>query len=147
VYHLRPAEADDFRTLYDIHRSAMFELVDRVWGWDEADQEQRFRDYLGTTAIQVIEVEGEVAGFVHIASTPEAIEIANIELSPAYQNQGIGSNILQKTLADARERGLPVTLQVLKTNPEARRLYDSLGFHHVGETATHDLLRMDPPRE
>jgi ribosomal protein S18 acetylase RimI-like enzyme len=147
VYHLRPADADDFRTLFEIHRAAMFDVVDRVWGWDEADQEERFRDYVGGIDLQVIDVDGVIAGFVHIVSTADAIEIANIELAPAYQNQGIGSGIMQKTLADARERGVPVTLQVLKMNPEARRLYDSLGFHHVGETATHDLLRIDPPQE
>jgi ribosomal protein S18 acetylase RimI-like enzyme len=146
VYHLRPAETDDFRTLFEIHRAAMFDLVDRVWGWDEADQEERFRDYVGNANLQVIEVDGEIAGFVHVVRAPDAIEIVNIELAPAYQNQGIGSDILQKTLAEARAGGVPVTLRVLKANPEARRLYDSLGFHHVGETATHDLLRMDPPR-
>lgn len=144
AYHLRPATDDDMHRLFEIHRAAMFEYVDRVWGWDEADQEARFRDYLRTSDVQVIEVPGEVAGFVHIVSAPDGITIANIELAPPYQNQGIGSDLMQQTLARAREAGVPVTLRVLKVNPEARRLYDSLGFVHVGETATHDLLRMDP---
>lgn len=144
AYHLRPATDDDMHRLFEIHRAAMFEYVDRVWGWDEADQEARFRDYLRTSDVQVIEVAGEVAGFVHIVSAPDGITIANIELAPPYQNQGIGSDLMQQTLARAREAGVPVTLRVLKVNPEARRLYDSLGFVHVGETATHDLLRMDP---
>jgi ribosomal protein S18 acetylase RimI-like enzyme len=146
VYHLRPAEADDFTALFEIHRAAMFELVDRVWGWDEADQEERFRDYLEDADLQVIDVEGQVAGFVHIVTRQDEIRISNIELAPAYQSQGIGSDIMQKTLAQARELGVPVTLRVLKVNPEARALYDRLGFVHVGETPTHDLLRIDPGR-
>lgn len=147
AYHLRPATEEDMRRLFEIHRAAMREYVDRVWGWDEADQEGRFREYFRTASLEAIEVVGEVAGFVHIAETPEEITIANIELAPAYQNLGIGSDIMQRTLARARERGIPVTLRVLKVNPEARRLYDSLGFVHVGETATHDLLRIDPASE
>ncbi len=146
MYQLRPAETHDFRTLFEIHRAAMFDLVDRVWGWDEADQEERFRDYLAEADLQVIEVDGEVAGFVHIVEEPDTIRISNIELAPAYQQHGIGSDILRQTLARARERGVPVTLEVLKVNPEARRLYDQLGFIHVGETTTHDILRIDPPQ-
>ena len=146
AYYLRPATREDTRRLFEIHRASMYELVDRVWGWDEADQEERFRDYLASSpGLQVIEVEGEVAGFVHVVSSPDEITIVDIELAPAYQNQGIGSAIMQATLAEARHRGVPVTLKVLKVNPEARRLYDSLGFVHVGETAAHDLLRIDPP--
>jgi ribosomal protein S18 acetylase RimI-like enzyme len=144
AYHLRSATDEDVLRLFEIHRAAMHDYVDRVWGWDDADQEERFRDYLRTSDVQVIEVAGEVAGFVHIVSTPDGITIANIEVAPAYQNHGIGSDVMQRTLARAREEGVPVTLRVLKVNPEARRLYDSLGFVHVGETATHDLLRIDP---
>jgi ribosomal protein S18 acetylase RimI-like enzyme len=44
-----------------------------------------------------------------------------------------------------REAGpSPVTLQVLKTNPRARKLYERLGFHVTGRSGTHDFMRRDP---
>ena len=144
MFHLRPATPKDVGPLFSIHRAVMHEHVDRVWSWDEAEQERRFRDYAARAHLEVIEVEGEIAGFVHIETRLEEIEIANIELAPAFQDRGIGSAILRRTLARARELGVPVTLQVLKVNPEARELYTRLGFSHVGETATHDVLRIDP---
>lgn len=143
-YDLRPATGDNVDALYDVHRAAMFEYVTATWGWDEADQRQRFASYVGSAPLQAIVVADELAGILHVARSAEVIEIVNIELHPRVQGKGIGSRILATILAEGRASARPVELQVLKVNDSAHRLYQRLGFRETGETATHVQMRRDP---
>jgi len=62
---------------------------------------------------------------------------------PTHQNQRLGTNVMQGLLAAAREKQIPLSLQVLKVNP-ARTLYERLGFAVIGETPTHYQMRWTP---
>ena len=42
VYELRPGSMEDFQFLYDLHVRTLKPHVERIWGWDDADQRQRF---------------------------------------------------------------------------------------------------------
>lgn len=143
MYPLRRAQEADIPILYEIHRDAMFSYVEQTWGWDEADQAQRFWNYASMMPLQVIIVDGQPAGFAHIDVTEDAVDVVNIELATHVQGRGIGTAILEQAIADANASGKPVRLQVLKANPDAKRLYDRLGFVVVGETATHILMNRD----
>jgi ribosomal protein S18 acetylase RimI-like enzyme len=61
--------------------------------------------------------------------------LARIAILPEFQNQGIGTAILQKIIGAAPTHK-PLRLQVFKINP-ARRLYERLGFVKTGATRTH----------
>lgn len=61
---------------------------------------------------------------------------ASAELASEAQRRGLGGEIIPSVLREAAQRSVPVRLQVLRQNP-ARQLYERLGFHIVGETATH----------
>lgn len=143
MYRTRSAKESDVPALYAIHRDAMFAYVNQTWGWDEVDQIQRFQKYASASPLQVIEVDGQPAGFVHIEYTLDAVDIVNIELSSKVQGRGLGSLLLNQLIADASERGVPVILQVLKVNSGARRLYERLGFKVISETDTHTQMRME----
>ena len=54
-----------------------------------------------------------------------------------------GPSIVREVIADARRLGLPVRLQVLKTNPRARQLYERLGFRLFDETTSHWIMRTE----
>jgi ribosomal protein S18 acetylase RimI-like enzyme len=43
-------------------------------------------------------------------------------------------------MEEARARGVPVRLRVLKVNARARAFYERLGFVQTGETETHTLM-------
>lgn len=137
MYHMRAAQEADIPTLYELHWSAMHDYVDRTWGWDEDDQFARFHHYASASPLQVIEVDGQPAGFIHIEHTADAVEIVNIELASTAQGRGIGTELLKQAIADAGKKGVPLRLQVLKANPAAQRLYVRIGFEKTGETETH----------
>ena len=78
-------------------------------------------------------------GVVSVVRRATDIFLSNIELLPAYQGQGIGTHLIRALITEARQKGIPITLQVLKVNP-ARKLYERLGFSINGETPTHYLM-------
>lgn len=64
---------------------------------------------------------GRVAGFVELVGS----HVANLFVDPAAQGRGIGARLLAE--AEARIVG-DVTLSVFTVNPDARRLYERLGY-------------------
>lgn len=143
MYTLREAKQGDFQSLYDIHKSAMHDYVDAVWGWDERDQSRRFREYFDRGGLQVIVVNGEDAGFLHVVHTEDDVDVVNIEIAPPHQGRGIGTSVLTDIISRARDENVSVSLRVLKINEGARRLYERMGFTHYDDTGTHHLLKLE----
>lgn len=136
----RPATKDDEEFLLDLHRLAMGPMVEEMWGWDDAVQRSMFATYLAGGDVMVIERDGHAVGTINLRAEDDHVFVGNIEVLPAYQGQGIGSQVLRMVMADAHANNLPVRLQVLKINRAACRLYERLEFVHTGETDTHLLM-------
>jgi ribosomal protein S18 acetylase RimI-like enzyme len=76
-------------------------------------------------------------GFVD-ASTPEL----GLAVREDCRRRGIGRTLLDALVTIARDDGFSaLSLSVNPSNP-ARRLYESLGFHKVGESGTSWTLRL-----
>jgi ribosomal protein S18 acetylase RimI-like enzyme len=134
---LRACRKDDVAFLFKLHRAALREYVAATWGWDEDDQRRRFEDAFVPESQQIVTVGGVDAGMLRVAERGDSLEVSLLELLPEFQRRGVGTKLMNQVLEQARARGIPVRLQVLRTNPGARRLYERLGFVVVGETATH----------
>jgi ribosomal protein S18 acetylase RimI-like enzyme len=139
AYTLRPATAEDFPFLYDLHVATMKDYVAQTWGWDEAAQREMFAARFHPARSQVIVANGRDVGVLAVEHRPDDWFLANFEIAPVAQGQGLGATIIRDLLATAARDGLPARLQVLKVNP-ARRLYERLGFAITGETPTHYLM-------
>ena len=142
TYTLRPAGEADVVFLWHLRVAAMKEYVARTWGWDEVFQRHYFREHLDLSRLEIIVVEDVSIGALSVEARAGVTFLANIEIVPEYQGQGIGSAIIRDRCDQARQKGEAVELQVLKVNP-ARRLYERLGFREVGETETHFRMRLD----
>jgi len=61
-----------------------------------------------------------------------ALQIDQLAVGAAARGQGIGTRLIEAAAAIAREEGYArLTLDVIDTNPAARRLYERLGFRLV----------------
>lgn len=71
----------------------------------------------------------------------DGLQISGIYILPEYQGRGLGTEVIDEVIKQARKRRQPVSLQVLKVNP-ARRLYERLGFVVIAESETHFQMRL-----
>jgi ribosomal protein S18 acetylase RimI-like enzyme len=143
-YSLRPVSDADADWLWALKQATMQAYVEQTWGrWDETEQAERFRQSFLPEHVQIIVVEGREMGLLHVERSPEEIFLVNLQIAPEFQRRGLGTEVMHALMAEARNRGVPLRLQVLKVNP-ARRLYERLGFTVTGETATHWLMCWAP---
>jgi len=141
-YFLRRVDSVDRDFLYRLKAACLKEYVAAIWGWDEADQRRRFMANIDPAASQIVVAFGRDVGQLAVEVRPQEMFLSGIYLLPAYQGQGLGSQILSDILSGAGQRRLPVSLQVLVGNP-ARNLYGRSGFKVTGRTDTHILMRRD----
>ena len=72
-----------------------------------------------------IYADGRHAGFYRFVPDFNRMELDNLYIFPEFQNQGIGTRILEKC---CRESDQPVMLYVFSRNTGAWKLYQRMGF-------------------
>ena len=140
TYTLRPASEEDFHFLYDLKVACLKEYVTATYGWDEAYQRRLFAKRFDPSAMQIIVVDDRDVGQLSVEDSADELYIAGVYLLPAWQNQGLGTTVIENVLSTAAAREKGVHLQVLRVNP-ALRLYERLGFTIFEETDTHFKMR------
>lgn len=64
---------------------------------------------------------------------PDELYIDSLAVYPKYRGKGIATALLHAAIAKARDEKLPAALLVDIANPNAERLYRSVGFEFVNE--------------
>ncbi len=141
---LRPATDADLAFAYEIKKVALREYVEQTWGWDEDYQWQRHVEGFDPARAQIATYRGVDVGWLGVQREEQEIRVLEVFISPAYQGRGMGTFLLGQLLGEARERGVPVKLRVLRVNTRAKRLYERLGSSVVSETETHYVMEAFP---
>jgi ribosomal protein S18 acetylase RimI-like enzyme len=151
-YRVRPATAEDVGFLADVVIEATRAQGRLPDGFDERQWRTDFGKWTTEqvqgqspgTMTSVVEVGNERIGRLRITRTADRIELSGIQLLPGFQRHGIGTAVIEDLKAQAAVAGIPLDLGVEKDNPDARRLYERLGFVGVGETDQEFKLRWEP---
>lgn len=81
----------------------------------------------------VAKAGGRVVGYGGMWILVDEAHVTNIAVHPDWRRRGIGEALLRRLMAEAKERGADrMTLEVRKSNWQARRLYEKLGFLTLG---------------
>ena len=83
--------------------------------------------------LSVIEYDGYPIGRLRVVRTGTSIALAGIQLLPAYQNQRVGSTLIEELKREADREQVPLCISVEKDNPHAQRLYERLGCRIIGQ--------------
>ncbi|MEZ4590034.1 MAG: GNAT family N-acetyltransferase [Chloroflexota bacterium] len=129
----RLATLDDYDFLYALHRAALQESVARLWGWDEAWQQNYFQQKFDPAKREVLQWQGQDVGTISVREEEDELYVAMIAILPEFQGRGWGTAVLQNIIHHAQQTGKTVTLHVLKTNPKAQKLYERLGLQIIAE--------------
>jgi ribosomal protein S18 acetylase RimI-like enzyme len=140
------ASEQDEQWLEDLRRQVYRELLEATFGgWDEERHLRQFTECLKRGEISLVEVDGVRVGMIQLLALPEGVEVGEIQILPSHQKLGIGSELLRDVVARSHMQGKKVLLSVALKNERAFRLYERLGFRHVGTSETHHHMAFDPP--
>lgn len=140
---LRTASAGDSQFAYRVKKAAFKEYAAQVWGWDEDEQQALHRRRFHAQDLRVVSLNGEDIGIVAVVRKPDCLKLNQLFLLPDHQGMGIGRECMLRIMTEARQRNLPVRLQVLNVNVRALAFFQKLGFTRTGETDTHILMEGD----
>ncbi len=144
-YRLIPACAQDKEWLEQLRRAVYRDLFFATWGaWDEGRHLRHCEECWDRGSIYIIELGETRVGMIQLLDLPDAVEVGEIQVAPEFQSNGIGTHLLRDTIARARAEGKKVSLSTGLKNRRAFDLYVRMGFRHVGQTDTHDLLEFPP---
>lgn len=141
---LRPATVADDNFLYELNKQTLGELVEATYGpWDDTVQREFHRKWFDPSRLLVVLVDGKPAGVIDAQLTGDVFYIGRIEVSPEYQNRGIGTTLMHQLIDQAAASGASaVELQMLKAN-RVRALYERLGFQIVEDEPLRFRMRLD----
>ena len=131
--------------MYRTHCLGLGPYITQIRGWDEEKESAYFFSRFTGSDCQVILVENNSAGWLRIEDHPDHLHFDYIALAPEYQRRGIGGAIVTELLQRARQRCVPVRLNVLRVNP-ARTLYERLGFDEVSGDEYRIFMEARPMR-
>ncbi|MDN5872584.1 MAG: GNAT family N-acetyltransferase [Nitrococcus sp.] len=137
---VRPATCNDEAALYEIHRAVFRSHIEQIWGWNEEWQRSNFATELASSSALVILIDARIAGYVQFRNEGNRIYVQNIALLPDVQSKGIGTRLIKELQAKATVRGVPLELDVFRTNTSARRFYERLGFERMCDTEMHTQM-------
>jgi ribosomal protein S18 acetylase RimI-like enzyme len=139
--HLRPADREDVAFLADVVITATLAQGRFPPDVDLADYRAGYEDWTRQTilgaipdcTLSVIEYDGCPIGRLRVVRARTSLTLAGIQLLPAYQNQRIGSTLIEQLKREADLKQIPLCISVEKDNPHAQRLYERLGCQIIGE--------------
>ncbi len=142
---IRKAVEKDGDFAYFVKKAAFREYVEKVWGWDEEEQQRLHQRRFAAQDFRVIMVAHRDVGILAVVVQPDCLQLDQLFILPEYQGKGIGRRCMALVIEEAGGLHLPMCLRVLKVNPRALAFYERIGFVRTGETDTHVLMRHDPP--
>jgi ribosomal protein S18 acetylase RimI-like enzyme len=153
---LRPVEADDERFLLCVYAGTREpERCAGYWEDEEWDafvlmqyeaQRRHYRIRFPDAEHWIVLRDGESVGRIWVHRTTDGIRLLDIAILPEHRGCGIGTRLIRRLQADAREAGVPLRHSVELDNRGARRLYERLGFVAVETHGLHTLMEWDPLR-
>lgn len=75
----------------------------------------------------VYEINKEIIAYIGTRVYDDSLEIMNFVVNTNYQNQGIGSKLLETVVSNHLQKGI-ISLEVRKSNKQALSFYKKHGF-------------------
>ena len=122
------AEADK-KYLLQLRKQTMTQHLERTGQYLSDEQHANRVDYEFACS-HIVFHQGVRIGFAKFRSTPEELEIIQVQVDPKQQRKGYGTDIIMEIMQRRQAKTLKLT--VLKGNP-AVDLYTRLGFKIVRE--------------
>ena len=146
------AEADD-EFLLEVYASTRAEEMARVpWSAEQKQtfvgmqyqaQKHHYAQEFPRASHDIVCLNQVPVGRLYMDRREEKFHILDVTVLPRFRGSGVGTVVLERILAEARQAGKPVTIYIESFNPSVR-LFGKLGFQRVSEDGFRWLLRRLP---
>lgn len=116
------------------------EFLEMQFAAQAADYETRFP----AAEHSIVLVGGVPHGRIWIDRNDAEIRLLDVALLPERRNRGTGQVLLKRLIAEAQEAGKPLRHSVYKSNVDAIRFYERLGFEVVEDFEMYVLMEWRP---
>jgi len=131
----RRLHPNETHQIFGIVKQSLFEFVDKVFGWDDAFQQQRIDNDYQPDWFHWLCEEGAVKGLVCFRPIEQRVHVHLLIVFEAHQQQGLGERAMDAIHAQARFGHFDsVTLSCFNCNQRALAFYLRLGY----QVSTHD---------
>lgn len=137
----RQAQQKDIPYLLQLRKDSMGEHLLRA-GLNLSDHQhlERISEFFADSSI--ILMNNHPIGLIKLGVLADKLHIRQLQISPQYQDKGVGSKVLTLVKKKAKELKLPLTLNVLLANPVIS-LYLRQGFIVTGQNELEYQMRCD----
>jgi GNAT superfamily N-acetyltransferase len=140
---LREAYASDIAFARTLYCETMRWIIERLFGWHEVREHANFNQFFKLDEVRIITADGQDVGWIQQQVEHTSINLGSFYVAPAMQRQGVGTQVLQLLLTNARNQAKTITLAVVKINP-AVQFYAKHGFRITREDEHKFYMRSEP---
>lgn len=147
---IRRAETADETFLEAVYAdSRRDELAPFGWSREQEDAFFKMQFQMQSRAYQmqfpdadyhIVELDDEPVGRMIVQRGEKEIRLVDVSLLAEFRNRGIGTFLLERLKTEAGSDRV-LSLHVLKTNAQAKRLYERLGLVAVKESDLHFTMQ------
>lgn len=145
-----PADEPFLRAVYASTREEELNLT----GWDHATREnfldlqframcQGYRSMFPHGEFSIILLDGAPAGRMVLNRDERTLHLVDLAVLPSFRNRGLGTQLIERVLSEARATRRRVQLEVQKGG-RPRGLYHRLGLRMFEETETFEFWEWTP---
>lgn len=141
----RPATDADCLFAYELKKAVDFDLLTLEHGWDEELQWALHLHEWNTGLPTVICHQDKPIGTYMLLEKRDQLFFSRFFILPNYQNQGIGSKVMEYVIRYSKQTGKPCSLSYLKDS-HAGSLYKRMGFEIYREESPFIYTRYTPTK-
>lgn len=122
----KKADFDDIDTIYEIEK----DCFEAPWSRDMFYQQIK----TGISRHYIMSRDEKAAGFYGFSYVIDEAEILNFAVSPPYQNDGLGTLMMEHLISVAGSLDIKkIFLEVRVSNKSAIRMYEKTGFKYLAQ--------------
>ncbi|WP_245921504.1 GNAT family N-acetyltransferase [Bowmanella denitrificans] len=151
--NIRPSKPTDKPFLEQLHNATREDLrymegerdyVESIIQMQFRAQTEGYGSQFPNAMYFVVEKQQQPIGKVTLDFGPNEIRIMDIAFVPVARGKGFGEEVMRCLQNAAAQVGVPLTLSVLSTNTQAKKLYLKLGFSVQNITPPYEFMAWVP---
>lgn len=151
---LRTAHADDQAFLFSVFaatRAGRFEAaalpqqqLQQILELQFRTQQSQYQTQFPNADLSLVLAEDKPIGYLYVDRSDDHFVLIDIALHPEQIGKGVGTHLVKTLIAEAFGEGKPVSAHVDKSNIQAWRLWQRLGFQVIGDDGVYLEIECRP---